>query len=88
MLLNVRRLQSVAFQLLNVGADLMDLVRNVDALRAVGHAGVAADASVSLAEFRNGPVVADKICPSCLSVILICRIMSDISFVDAFVVMK
>ena len=73
MLLNVRRLQSVAFQLLNVGADLMDLVRNVDALRAVGHAGVAADASVSLAEFRNGPVVAYQICSACLFIAFVLR---------------
>lgn len=73
MLLNVRRLQSVAFQLLNVGADLMDLVRNVDALRAVGHAGVAADASVSLAEFRNGPVVAYEVGAAGFSVSLVLR---------------
>ena len=35
----------------------MDLVRDVDALRTMGHAGVAADASVSLAESRQGKVL-------------------------------
>ena len=49
----------------------MDLVRNVDALRTVGHAGVAADASVSLAEFRNGPVIAYEVGAAGFSVSLV-----------------
>ena len=64
MLLNVKGLQFAAFQLFDVCADLVDLVRDVDALRAVGHAGLAADAAVCLTKLRNRSVITYKICPA------------------------
>ena len=54
-------LQSVPFQLLDVGLDAAELTRNGDALRAMLDALFAADAVAGLADGRDGPVVAHEI---------------------------
>lgn len=64
----------------------MKLFRNLYALRTVGHALVAADAVVSLAHFRYGAVVADKVGASCTAVFLVLPVVRHITLVEAFVV--
>ena len=49
---------------------------------------VASDAMVRLAQFRDTPVIAYQIGPTCLAVIFIQHTLRDIAFVQAFVVME
>ena len=81
-------LKRVPSEFLDILADLVDLVRYVDFLRTVYAALVAAYASVCLTEFRNGSVVAYKICTTGLSVVLRFLALGYVAFIDAFVVVQ
>ncbi len=81
-------LKLVLLELFDVAVDLLQLFRDVDALRAVGHALAASDAAGGLTELRDCPVVADQVGPSCLAVICIVPACGQVSFVHALVVVQ
>ena len=76
------------FQIFDITVDLVKLAWNIDVLRTMGHALVAAYASVCLTEFRNGSVVAYKICTTGLPVVLRFLALGYVAFIYAFVVVK
>lgn len=78
--------RNVLLQPLHIRIDAVHLSGNVDALRTMGHAPLAADAMVGLAQLRHAAVIPDEERTAGFAVILILR-FGHISLVDAFVVM-
>ena len=68
--------------------DAVQLVRNVDGLRAMFYALAAADAVAGLAQFGYAAVVADKECPAGFAVVAVLPAGGEVAFIDAFVVMQ
>ena len=66
----------------------MDLVWDIDALRAVDCTCVASYASVCLAKFRYSSIIADQICPSGFSVVFILAAACNFSGIHALVVVQ
>ena len=76
------------FQLFHITIYPLHLLRNVNSLRAVHTALIATGTMVGLAEFRHTAVVTYQIGTTGFAVLLVLRIIYDISFVQAFVVMQ
>jgi len=77
-----------SLQSLDVGIDAVQLVRNLDALRAMLHALAAAYTVVSLAQGRDGLVVGSKVSLAELAEILLLLALGNRTLIHALVVMR
>lgn len=74
------------FEAFHIGIDAMQLAGDVDTLRAVGTAPVAAYAMTRLAKLGHTAVVAHKEGPACAAIALVLRRQWHIALVEAFVI--
>lgn len=88
LLLESNRLKRLLLELLDIPVDALQLLRNVDSLRAVRRTLVAADAVTRLPQFRNTAVVSDQVGPSGLPIIFVLCADRNIPLVEAFVVVQ
>ena len=75
-------------EILYVLGNLMQFLRDLDPLRTMLYAGVAADASVCLTQLWYSSVIAYQICSSCFPVVLILYALCHFACVHTFVVVQ
>lgn len=66
----------------------MQLVRDIDRLRAMRGALIAADAMTRLPKLRHGAVITHQIGAACLGIIGRLNVFGDHTLIDALVVMQ
>ena len=79
---------AAAFELFDETVDTSDFPRDIDLLRTFDCADAASDTSVRLSQSWNCSIVADKVGPSVLSVLVIFLVVIDETFINALVVVS